>query len=83
MTKKKVPLNRSEEMESVDIELDAALDRLVDANQRIDTLLTTIESGSELGEPEPDDSVSDDAQPEEAAELQTTTSEPSDETATA
>ncbi len=65
MTKKKVPLNRSEDLESVDTELDAALDRLVDANQRIDALLATVESGSEPGEPEQDVSVPDNAQPEE------------------
>ena len=80
MTKKKVPLHRSEELESVDIELDAALDRIVDANQRIDTLLTTIESGSELGEPEPGDSATDAAQPEEP---QDAASEAPDKTATA
>lgn len=80
MTKKKVPLHRSEELESVDNELDAALDRLVDANQRIDTLLATIESGTEPGEPEEDDSIIEAVQPDAP---QTAASELSDDTATA
>lgn len=83
MTKKKVPLNRSEELESVDVELDAALDRLDDANQRIDTLLTTIESGAELGEPEPEGSMNEAALSGESGEPQAAASETPDTTATA
>ena len=50
MTKKKVPLHRSEELESVDSELDEAMNRLTDSNDRIAELLERIDTVAETDE---------------------------------
>ena len=50
MTKKKVPLHRSEELESVDFELDEAMSRLTDSNDRIAELLERIDTAAETDE---------------------------------
>lgn len=57
MTKKKVPLHRSEELESVDSELDEAMSRLTDSNDRITELLDRIDTAGESGEDEAADST--------------------------
>ena len=58
MTKKKVPLHRSEELESVDSELDQAMSRLTDSNDRITELLERIDTAADTGQEEAAESTS-------------------------
>ena len=58
MTKKKVPLHRSEELESVDSELDEAMGRLTDSNNRIAELLARIDTAAETDEGDAAESTS-------------------------
>lgn len=70
MTKKKVSLNRSGDLTSVDAELDSAMERLSDANLRITTLLEQAEAqgrshDTQASDPDSDASASDDASTEQ------------------
>jgi len=67
--KQKISLNRSDQLESIDAELGAALERLDDVNERIDDLLTTLapaDSAEEKPAVEPDPEPGKDASNQDA-----------------
>ncbi len=72
MTKnKKVELNRSSDLESVDLELDDAMDRLTSENDKVDELLAGMEPP-----PAPDDQAQTEKAPEQNAPVENAESEP-------
>lgn len=66
MSKKKVPLSRSDDLTSVDAELEAAVDRLVGANERIGELLTELDQETGTGATPSNETAQDASSSDEA-----------------
>ena len=52
--KGRLPLSKNDKLAAVDAELESALERLTETNERIDGLLSGLEDEAEEGEPEAD-----------------------------
>ena len=58
--KEKLPLSKSDKLAEVDAELESAMDRLAETNERIDGLLSGIEDEAEVDKAEAGDETQDD-----------------------
>ena len=58
--KKRLPLSKSDKLAEVDAELESAMDRLAETNERIDGVLSGIEDEAEVDKAEAGEVVQDD-----------------------
>ena len=58
--KERLPLSKSDKLAEVDAELESAMDRLAETNERIDGLLSGVEDEAEVDEAEAGDETQDD-----------------------
>ena len=57
--KERLPLSKSDKLAEVDAELESAMDRLAETNERIDGVLSGIEDEAEVDKAEADDETQD------------------------
>ena len=65
--KVRISLRKKSDLETVDADLDSAMERIAEANQRVGSLLSSLEEAEEPGESEAGASDGDEASPPEEA----------------